>query len=309
MSSHAPRIVRMMFLELLAFSVCVTATVSQGQPEDHVLHRRYLPDNENCDPDAGTCLKGDWLDKTIADCRYERSLGTCSVSGSTGTVISWIVGPERNDRCQPANGKRFLCGAAGTNTRCVCSDYKIQPNRCRCQYWTENTPGESQPGYCITNYLGGESNVHHYACCNNCNDSAPATCDGTTYEGGSSGEYCGSCGQPTGGGRVKFTFNCASCEVQTQCRTECDQQTSTLPGFCWKWVDCFKGCCQATVAKLQRTGLKRGVEQAEFNISSVGFCGDGVCSESESQSLCPFDCCHRVNRYRQRKCFQVTRLD
>ena len=56
-------------------------------------------------------------------------------------------------------------------------------------------------------YMGGKlvipiyGPVHRYTCCNNCQETNP-TCDGKTYQGGSTGSYCGRCGQSTGGGAL-----------------------------------------------------------------------------------------------------------
>ena len=85
-------------------------------------------------------------------------------------------------------------------------------------------------------YLGGRSEYHHWACCNNCNDPSN-TCDAVTWQGGSSQSYCSNCGRNTGGGRIKYYFNCGSV------KTIAVAQFETLPGLCWQWLDCFKECC------------------------------------------------------------------
>lgn len=158
-------------------------------------------------------------------------------------IISWVVTPDKDNRCVPSKGKRIRCGSPGTNTRCVCSDYKIEPDTCRCQYWTDETPGQHQPAFCTAYYHGGTSDVHQYVCCNNCNDTTPNTCDGHTYQGGSTNKYCEPCGKATGGGLQKYLFNCGSCDNQAHCEHVCNKRVSTLPGLCWKWADCFKDCC------------------------------------------------------------------
>lgn len=267
-----------------------------------------IPTHENCNPldGPGKCEIGDFVDKSIADCYYDKLLGTCSASGMSGSMISWVVAPDKHDRCKPNKEKKFQCGAPGTNTRCVCSDHKIEINNCRCQYWTNDYPEEHEPAFCTAYYLGGDSKVHHYACCNNCNDpTSHQSCNKHTYEGGSSSNYCKSCGNATGGGLVKFVFNCGTCDTQSKCESKCNNIFGLkLPGFCWKWVDCFRGCCEATIKatksqQLEFEALKRR-RFSTISLSSVmdedfNFCGDGKCSDSESVSSCPSDCCHTVN--------------
>lgn len=305
---------------LVMVILCIPLLMEGSSSLQHLISKRMLPDNQRCDPSEGTCSKGDFVDKAIADCRYEAKsvFETCTVRGKTGGVISWVVAPERDDRCKPVqSGKKFNCGAEGTNTRCVCSDHKIEPDECRCQYWTEATPGSNDPAFCTAYYLAGDSHVHHYACCNNCNDttsisSASATdswksCDGHTYEGGSSSEYCNPCGVSTGGGLVKYNFHCGSCQIQSHCEAKCNNIIGlTLPGLCWKWVNCFKGCCVAT----EKAMTERAVQTATYELKKRnsdwwdgdfiatnvnGFCGDGKCSEGEDRHSCPADCCALIS--------------
>ena len=292
--------------------LCIPLLLEGSSTSHHRLrHKRMLPENQSCDPEkGGSCAKGDFVDKAIADCGYEAEPGTCTVSGKTGGIISWVVGPDKDDKCGPTEkGKRFVCGARGTNTRCVCNDYKIELNKCRCQYWTEATPGSHDSSFCTAYYLAGDSGVHHFACCNNCHDNATTghsretqDCNAHTYEGGSSSQYCKSCGESTGGGLVKYDFNCGSCSVQTHCEAVCNHITGLrLPGFCWKWVNCFRGCCEAATKKkmaaeddnrLKSELKKRGILNTD---ASLVFCGDGNCSSFEDHHSCPADCCHLVN--------------
>ena len=259
--------------------------------------KRLLPNNQLCDPfTSGSCAKGDFIDTNIADCQYVRTAShpiSCTAQGDTGKFISWVVAPEKNNLCKPkSTNVKFICGAAGTNTRCVCSDYKIKWNSCCCQYWTSSTPGENQPGYCTTHYRGGESSVHHYTCCNNCYGTTSPTCDKMTYQGGSTESYCGHCGKPTGGGLWKWYFNCVNCTVQSYCESYCNKKVSTRPGFCWKWADCFKGCC------IKASKHNNSLNGKDFNLvfdDELGFCGDGVCQGIESPSNCPSDCCYKIN--------------
>ena len=65
---------------------------------------------------------------------------------------------------------------------------------CKCQYWPPEDPGVNTPAFCTGYYTGGTSGFHHWACCNNCNDSTN-TCDGDEWQGGSTKNYCGECGQ------------------------------------------------------------------------------------------------------------------
>ena len=278
---------------LIVLVLAVAACTSASEEVDETtgkISKRLVPCHQNCNPTTGTCSKGDFVDKDIADCEYDRFLGTCTASGDTGGVISWVVEPDANDRCVPISSKPMRCGDPGTNTRCVCSDYKIEFNQCRCQYWTAATPGENKPAFCTAYYLGGTSGVHQYACCNNCNDSNPNTCDGHTYEGGSSGDYCDPCGVPVGGGLQKYLFNCDNCESQAACSKKCSSSLGTLPGLCWRWIDCFKGCC-VTASSLRQSVTK----SRTIDMSQVEFCGDGVCSFPETPSTCPGDCCYQLN--------------
>jgi len=252
-----------------------------------------LPSRQDCSPTLETCRKGDFVDKRIADCEYSRLrhiLGTCTARGNSGGIISWVVAPDAENRCVPIEGKQIRCGDPGTNTRCVCSDYKIKPNQCRCQYWTADTPGKHLPAFCTVYYLGGTSGVHQYACCNNCNDTTPNTCDGHTYQGGSTTKYCGPCGKVTGGGLVKYLFNCGSCSNQAHCEDVCNKRVGTLPGLCWKWVDCFKGCCVAMTDARSRIS---GHSAYALNMMEVEFCGDAQCTGSETPASCPGDCYQR----------------
>ena len=257
---------------------------------EHVINKRVLPINKNCDPNSGACRKGDWIAENIADCEYDRSLfHPFSCDAQNDAWSSWTVDVAQDDRCKPVSGKRFTCGAAGTNTRCVCSDtnlaYNPGINTCQCQYWPNKDVGAHSPAFCTGYYTGGTSTVHHWACCNNCNDPTSNTCNSNTWQGGSSGDYCGSCGQNTGGGRVKYYFNCGSCDDQQACSSKCDSKGYDFPGACWKWLDCFKGCCLASATQPRN---KR-------DVSDITFCGDDVCSGNETPDSCPGDCCYKMN--------------
>ncbi len=268
---------------MFASLCCVILLLALGNAnEEHSLSKRVLPTNEHCDPQAEVCRKGDWTATYIADCE-RRGLFTCNAENDVW--FSWTVDVAENDKCKPVTGRRFDCGEPGTDTRCVCSDYKIQFNECRCQYWPTEDPGVSIPAPCTGYYVGGKSGVHHWACCNNCNDPANS-CDAATWQGGSTIRYCDACGTNTGGGRVKYYFNCGGCNEQRGCEEYCTNSHFDHLGLCWRWLDCFKGCC------LQET------EQPSRNKRQIGttpFCGDGTCSGEESPTTCPSDCCYKMN--------------
>lgn len=93
---------------------------------------KVLPNNQYCDPLNGVCRKGDWVARAIADCEHNgaNERYTCQAVGDNRG--SWIVDVAEGGTCQPKRtDKSFICGATGTNTRCVCSDNKILPNECR----------------------------------------------------------------------------------------------------------------------------------------------------------------------------------
>ena len=217
---------------------------------DHTIKKRVLPIHTACRPDSGICRKGDWIAENIASCHYVKPSGlhpfkTCDAQKDT---IFETADVEIKDRCKPDSGKQIRCGEEGTNTRCVCSDKKVHRNKCKCQYWPPEDIGAHAPAFCTAYYSGGLTGLHQWACCNNCNDSTPNTCDAETWQGGGSFiSYCNSCGQNTGGGQVKYYFNCGGCESQQYCSKHCSKGFKIIdkivPGLCWKWLECFKGCC------------------------------------------------------------------
>lgn len=113
-----------------------------------LLANAILPYNMECDLVQGSCRKGDFVAKHIADCKYDRTLEhPLSCDAMNDDLIEWTVDVAEGDRCKPITGRRVTCGAPGSNTRCVCSDVspldsitergKFVPkfNECRCQYW------------------------------------------------------------------------------------------------------------------------------------------------------------------------------
>ena len=273
----------MMRSVLLLFLLTCVAEICA---EKHTINKRLLPTNEKCDPDLGNCRRGDWIAEHIAECEHDSSILdiTCDVQHhSLLSHLSWIVDVAVGDSCKPVShkGTGFVCGTAGTNTRCVCSDYRIFIDECKCQYWPPEDSRASLPSFCTGYYTGGTSGVHHWACCNSCNDpdtnNACASMN-KTWQGGSDESYCGRCGENTGGGLEKYSFSCGSCSDQETCANTCNGFRS-IPGFCWNWLDCFKRCCE---------------DESRAPIS-VSFCGDGICSNNEKSTSCPLDCCYQVN--------------
>lgn len=134
---------------------------------------------------------------------------------------------------------------------------------------------------CQGYWLGGNSGVHWYACCDN-SDENPNNCDSETWDGGSNQDYCGPSGQNNGGGVSWFgQFDCKDCDLQEKCADKCDKLNR--PFLCWAWLICFTGCCKKN-ANMQNNGT--------LNDS---FCGDGTCDDDETDSSCPTDCCGQVN--------------
>lgn len=230
-------------LILLNFSCSVSSKLP--------LAKRALPTNSNCDPRFQACRKGDWVSEEVADCEYHGPKITCNAIGDH--TLSWIVDEDKNNACLPSQGLQFTCGDPNTHTRCVCNDgnvfyrhFRNAPllNQCKCQYWPAEDIGVQSPAFCTGYYTGGRSKVHHWICCNNCQDREENTCDGKTWQGGSHLDYCGACGESTGKGRVKYYFNCGSCEDQYRCEKECNSPAwMKWPGLCWLWADCFIDCC------------------------------------------------------------------
>ena len=211
----------------------------------HSAKKRSLPTNEDCDPFAGTCSKGDWVSRELATCEYHGHKQECKPQEEL--FLSWVVEKEIQDQCRPVEGKTLICGAPGTDTRCVCSSpgpynfffRREYNNKCKCQYWPER---DVHPKSCTGYYAGGKTTVHHWACCNNCGERGSGDCDGKEWQGGSNGDYCGKCGLNTGGGMEKYYFDCGGCSNQKACEKSC--KYFNLPLFCWFWLDCFKKCCE-----------------------------------------------------------------
>lgn len=258
--------------------------------------RRELPLSTNCDPRVPrSCYKGDLIANHVANCNRHVSsilnVFTCDPINNlwVSSVVDVPDVSRRGVNCVPERGLPVVCGAQGTDTRCVCDKpadiRRLQLNQCRCQYWPTVDVRANWPSYCTQYDHGGVSNVHFYICCNNCNDPRN-TCDAHTYDGGSSVGYCGKCGAPKGGGRITYRFNCGSCAQQAQCERKCSY--ADFPGLCPRWAGCFRRCC--TAAQSRRSG--RYCDK----LDDIGdFCGDFVCQEGEDHISCPFDCCASYN--------------
>lgn len=285
-------------------------TQATGRPRN----KRELPLNIGCDvrstSDDDKCYKGDLISETVADCKREASwynVFTCDPKNkySWSTSVDVPDVDEHGVDCEPETGLPVTCGTQ--DTRCVCDapwDFTspVQrpyfANHCRCQYWPLQDVRESRPAVCKQYDHGGESDIHFYACCNNCLDPGDASdrfCDGDTYQGGgTTNGQCGKCGQRLASqadSRLTYTFNCESCQQQRDCRDICDNLhpiAKTTPGLCPLWVGCFRGCC------LNVNPTFRGKRSTPGNVTN--FCGDNTCSAGETRDNCPSDCCPTVNR-------------
>ncbi|OQV21953.1 hypothetical protein BV898_04164 [Hypsibius exemplaris] len=85
---------------------------------------------------------------------------------------------------------------------------------------------------------GGNTELHHYVCCNNCRDGGfiDTNCDQVTYQSASGGNYCGSCGRDRGAANCGESFHCGGCEGQAKASAACRGRWWNLhfvPGFCW----------------------------------------------------------------------------
>ena len=289
-----------------------TSASSSHQGKATARKKRELPLNLACDvrsnADAAKCYKGDLIGETVADCKRKASWGnvfTCDPVDKYRWSTSVNV-PDVNRHgvdCVPKTGLPVTCGTQ--DTRCVCDDPwdwtspTARPyfaNRCRCQYWPAQDERETT-AVCKQYDHGGTSDVHFYACCNNCQDPGGASqqfCDGDTYQGGgTTSSQCGKCGQRTAsqlGSRLTYTFNCKSCQQQRYCNDLCNEKhplATVTPGLCPKWIGCFRGCC------LDVNPTFRGKRSAQVNVTN--FCGDGTCTAGETKDNCPRDCCPTVN--------------
>ncbi len=292
-----------MRIYLIALPLCVINAAASVTPRKE---KRELPLSFNCDPRIpGSCYKGDLISERVSDCERDAeglfNRWTCDPINdySLSNVVDVPDVTAHDVDCVPIHSRPIRCGSLGTDTRCVCNQaYDIKGplfNHCRCQYWPSVDVRMFSPSYCTQWDHGGTSGLHFYGCCNNCNDDDPS-CDGETYQGGGSTEaYCGQCGQnsPSGGGRITYRYNCASCTQQRYCERKCDDLWSGLPksvpGLCPKWIGCFRGCC----LEAEKVNKKRTTRSQAMEIDT--FCGDFECQSGENATSCPIDCCPKVN--------------
>lgn len=301
---------------IICFAASVTFLLISDVSSATDRTRRELPLSYDCNPNQqGSCYKGDLISQSLADCNRDAAwynLYTCNPLNDLS--LSSVVDLPDVDRhgvdCVADRSRPIICGASGTNTRCVCDkavDYKRPKetvfHQCRCQYWPDVDIRQDLPSYCTQFDHGGTSGIHFYTCCNNCNESdTDSSCDGETYQGGGSGgaRYCGNCGQNSqlGGGRITYRFNCVSCNQQRACERKCNDEffglTEITPGLCPRWSGCFRGCC--VKAEQLANNRNRGKRQTQNTAIDVGdFCGDFICQRDENYKTCPADCCPLVN--------------
>lgn len=258
--------------------------------------RRDLPINRNCHFDneisSELCNKGDLISSEVVDCerdvlRYQIRQTCVPHLNSLFSKVTEPPDLSYGVNCTPKTNLPMLCGSSGTDTRCVCDkSYSYLTNQCRCQYWPLVDYRSDKPSFCTQYDHGGTKRVHFYTCCNNCNDNDD-TCKGTTYQGGgSTEEYCNSCGEKKGRGRATYHFNCVSCAQQSYCKSICDRgfKQKNIPGYCWKWSTCFRDCCHIASYSQEKRNTREVVEVGDF-------CGDFICQEGEDERSCSIDCC------------------
>jgi hypothetical protein len=106
----------------------------------------------------------------------------------------------------------------------------------------------SSKGMCQSYDCGGELDfpVHYYTCCN----IDVEACQGVTFDGASSGNYCGRNGKNEGGGcALGEEFGCRGCAGAISCKNFCDNYAvSVIPQIgltlCFNWQSCFEHCCR-----------------------------------------------------------------
>ncbi|CAH1781406.1 unnamed protein product [Owenia fusiformis] len=165
--------------------------------------------------------------------------------------------------------------------------------------------GEQPPaGECMNCRWGGQTGVHFYTCCNNC-DEPDNECDGVEYDSASNGDYCGKCGVDSADGDGTCnkgegdTFQCGGCDGQTKIKTKCDSVwLYRVPGFCWAWQMCFNKLCKKVHGRRpgkRSTGKIESIVKRQTADIRDDFCGDGVCNLDETTTNCPMDCCGLLN--------------
>ena len=245
----------MLVVALVVLSAAI-GCLSAPEADRRQRSKRELPLNLQCDirsNDPGKrCYKGDLLDESVADCERTSRFFRLACDPLR---YRWLSGDVE---CLPVSGKPVTCGES--DTRCVCDEIQDvastlrRPyfnNHCRCQYWPTVDERTRRPSVCRQYDHGGQSNIHFYACCDNCGDT-DRSCDGDTYQASATCTYdaqCGKCGAripSEHGSRLTYTFNCETCSHQRHCKKTCDTEypiSAVTPGLCRNWIGCFRACC------------------------------------------------------------------
>ena len=246
--------------------------------DSHELIKRVLPLNENCDPRVTSgdrvCVKGDWLDSSIADCERTTTL-TCTPMNFVRfySIVEPAVPNSNGDPgCISIAGKEINCDER-SDTRCVCSSRDNLTNKCKCQYWPSAEPSNKP---CIGYYLGQDTGASEWACCAESGCCMSHTWQRTT----DSTMKCSTNGiNIKSSARIKYYFSCGNCQRKWDCEMECYKKSGLIYTN-GRWLDCFKDCCVTNSPQKKREASR---------------CGDGTCSGNETSSSCPIDCCYLVN--------------
>lgn len=147
-------------------------------------------------------------------------------------------------------------------------------------------------GRCRSHNCGGNSRLHYYICCNNCDEDS-SVCQGKTYQTASTENYCVECGVDNGNAADILTeeFNCCGCRGQSEMDRKCLSAwwVINIPGFCWTYSACFKTNCK------KRRCSRNAIGELEIMPNNDTFCGNGVCEADEDIYNCPLDCCATIN--------------
>ena len=154
----------------------------------------------------------------------------------------------------------------------------------RAHPFVQKTGDQAKPGQCLSFKWGGQTGIHWYSCCNNCN-SSDTSCDGKTYHSASKGNYCNSCGVDNlkGDGLEVAGFHCGGCRGQNYIQSKCItglRKVYNIPGFCWAFAMCFRDKCEEKFEK----GM--ALNDTSFDLQ---------CTNGETVQDSPTDCCSTVN--------------
>lgn len=294
-SSAAPSIhatPKLMLMILIVISPCIGVDSRD---------RRVVPYIQNCDPTISDvtnkkkCLKGDWIDPSIADCEKTTGLlSNCNPQFPRDGI--WVVElPEPLGGCREAQSSKPINCTAFPDSRCVCSSNPdAYYNHCKCQYWPNNGAPGTDPGSVCYGY---QQDGHQWACCH-----GVTNCGTHTWQIESqSQDRC----TDQGSSRVRETylFNCGDCTCLRKCSAACDNIIKKKFGTasserCGAWLTCFRGCCvKAFTGQDVRSHGSLRKRQSDNSPIDFEFCGDTRCnvSNNENSSTCPEDCCQEVN--------------